>query len=104
MKTYTVNITDEVDAGIRDAFFYIHEQSPQNAKAWLQGLYEAIGTLEKMPERCPCIREQGAFDEQVRNLIYHSHRIIFTVNEDASIVEVHAFRHAAQDDIPPKQR
>lgn len=103
MKTYTVNITDEVDASIRDAFFYIREQSPQNAKAWLQGLYEAIDTLEKMPERCSCIREQDAFEQEVRNLIYHSHRIIFTVNEDASIVQVHAFRHGAQDDIPPRQ-
>mgnify|MGYP002637737627 CR=1 FL=1 len=103
MKTYTVNITDEVNACIRDAFFYIHERSPQNAKAWLKGLYEAIGALEKMPDRCSFIREQDAFEKQVRNLIYHSHRIIFTVNEDASTVEVHAFRHGAQDDIPPKQ-
>jgi len=28
MKTYTVNITDEVNVCIRDAFFYIHEHSP----------------------------------------------------------------------------
>ena len=103
MKEYTVNITDEVDASIRHAFFYIFEHSPQNAVTWLRGLYQAIDTLERMPERCPFIREHGAFDAEVRNLIYHSHRIIFTVNDDASTVEVHAFRHAAQDDIPPEQ-
>lgn len=101
MKTYAVNITDEVDASIRDAFRYIYERSPQNARLWLRGLYEAVDTLETMPERCPLIREHEAFDVEVRNLIYHSHRIIFTVNDEASVVEVHAFRHAAQDDISP---
>ncbi len=103
MKTYTVNITDEVDASIRHAFFYIYERSPQNAINWLRGLYQAIDTLENMPERCPLIREHDAFEAQVRNLIYRSHRIIFTINDEASIVEVHAFRHGAQDDIPPGQ-
>ena len=103
MKTYTVSVTDEVDASIRDAFRYIYERSPQNARAWLRGLYEeAVDTLETMPERCPLIREHEPFDVEVRNLIYHSHRIIFTVNDEASVVEVHAFRHAAQDDSSPE--
>ena len=103
MKTYTVNITDEVDASIRRSFSYIYERSPQNAINWLRGLYQAIDTLETMPERCPLIREHEAFEAEVRNLVYHSHRIIFTVNDEASIVEVHAFRHGAQDDITPGQ-
>lgn len=66
MKTYTVNITDEVDAEIRKAFFYIFERSEQNAIAWLRGLYAAIGTLEKMPERCPLILENDAFEQEDR--------------------------------------
>ena len=49
MKTYTVNITDEVDASIRHAFFYIYERSPKNAINWLRGLYQAIDTLEDIP-------------------------------------------------------
>jgi len=99
MKTYTVNITDEVDAEIRKAFFYIFERSEQNAITWLRGLYAAIDTLETMPERCRVIREIDAFDQEVRNLLYHSHRVIFTVNDEALLVEVHAFRHGAQDEI-----
>ena len=101
MKPYTVDVTDEVVADIQSAFEYIHERSPQNAINWLRELYIAIDTLETMPERCPRIRESEAFEEEVRNLLFHSHRIIFTVNEETSIVEVHAFRHAAQDELPP---
>ena len=99
MKKYTVNITDEVEEEIRNAFLYIHERSPDNAVKWFRGLYRAIDTLETMPERCPFIREKDAFKVEVRNLLYHSHRIIFTVNVADSIVEVHAFRHGAQDDL-----
>lgn len=99
MKTYVVNVTDEVIADIRDAFHYIHQRSPQNAITWLQGLYDAIDSLETMPDRCPVIREQQAFDEELRNLVFHSHRIIFTINDADSVVEVHAFRHAARDDL-----
>ena len=101
MKTYTVNITDEVAADIEKAFDYIHEQSPQNAVKWLRELYKAIDTLETMPDRCPLIREHDAFEEQVRNLLFYSHRIIFTINEGTETVQVHAFRHAAQDEIRP---
>lgn len=102
MKTYTVNVTDEVVADIRHAFNYIYERSPQNAIAWIRDLYKSIDTLETMPERCPLIREHEAFDDEIRNLIFHSHRIIFSVNEAASTVEVHTFRHAARDDIEPE--
>ena len=86
MKNYTVNITDEVDAEIRKAFFYIFERSEPNAITWLRGLYQAIDTLETMPERCPLIRESDAFEREVHNLLFHSHRIIFTVNDEASVV------------------
>jgi plasmid stabilization system protein ParE len=99
MKRYSVEITTEVESSIRHAFYYIHERSPTNALNWLAGLYRAIDTLETMPGRCALIREQEAFDEEVRELIHHSHRIIFTVDEEEAVVRVHTFRHTAQDDI-----
>lgn len=99
MKSYTVNITDDVEADIRSAFLYIFERSEEAATNWLRGLYLAVDTLETMPERCPLIRENDAFEEDVRNLLYHSHRIIFTVNTADAIVEVHAFGHSAQDEL-----
>lgn len=101
MKNYAVNVTDEVVVDIRKAFYYIHERSPQNAIKWLRELYKAIDTLETMPERCPIVREHEVFNDEVRNLIFHSHRVIFTVNDNTSIVEVHAFRHGAQDEMRP---
>lgn len=99
MKRYSVEITSEVESSIRSAFYYIHERSPTNALNWLAGLYRTIDTLETMPSRCAMIREKEAFDEEVRELLYYSHRIIFSVEEAKALVSVHAFRHSAQDDI-----
>jgi plasmid stabilization system protein ParE len=99
MKRYSVQITADVESSIRGAFHYIHERSPQNAAQWLLGLYRAIDTLETMPSRCSLIREQEAFEEEVRELLYHSHRIIFTIDEPLAEIRVHAFRHTSQDDM-----
>ena len=97
MKRYEVAITSDVEEQIREAFFYIHERSEQNAIKWLRGLYKAIDTLETMPSRCSLIPENQAFSVEVRHLLYQSHRVIFTINETESVVEVHVFRHGAQD-------
>ncbi len=98
MKRFEVNVTSEVEEEIQKAFSYIFERSQRNAIKWLRGLYQAIDTLETMPSRCALIRENEAFHIEVRNLLYESHRLIFTINEERNIVEVHAFRHAAMDD------
>ena len=103
MKRFKVRIISAVEDAIRGAFYYIHERSPQNAAAWLRGLYQAIETLETMPARCSLIREQAAFDEEVRELLHHAHRIIFTIHDDDALVLVHAFRHSAQDDLQPPE-
>ena len=99
MKRFTVHVIPAVEDAIRGAFYYIHQRSPENAAAWLRGLYRAIETLETMPARCSLIREQAAFDEEVRELLYHSHRIIFTIHDEEAEVLVHAFRHSYQDDL-----
>ena len=50
-----------------------------------------------MLNRCGLIREKEAFKIDVRELRFYSHRILFTVEEDKSIVLVHSVRHGAKD-------
>ena len=50
-----------------------------------------------MPHRCGFIRENEAFQQDVRELLHFTHRIIFTVDEERSLVLVHAVRHASRD-------
>ncbi len=97
MKRYRAIISPEAQRAIEASFEYIHCNSPRNAIKWVEGLYEAVDTLETMPERCGLIRENEAFDVDMRELLYQSHRIIFTVNEE--VVRIVFVRHAARDGL-----
>ena len=94
MKKYRVVVTPEAQSGIREGFEYIHERAPLNADRWLRALYGAIDTLELFPERCGSARERQYFEEDLRQLVFKSHRIIFQVNKPMETVYVLDVRHS----------
>jgi plasmid stabilization system protein ParE len=49
-----------------------------------------------MPARCGVAREHGVLGRDLRQYIYHSHRIIFRIEESTAVVRVLHVRHAAQ--------
>lgn len=93
---YQVIVTPEAQAEIRESFAYIHERSPLNAARWLRALYGQIDTLERSPERCVFAREREYLDEDLRQLVFKSHRIVFTVERKEKRVYVLYVRHASQ--------
>lgn len=67
--------------------FLEHEcDATEYAEKWWNGLIDAFLSLQKMPRRCPNIPEQNHFEEEIRHLIYQSHRIIFSVSGNKVIV------------------
>lgn len=96
MKKYEVIVTAEAEAGILAAFRYIHDSSPRKASKWLRALYSKIATLENFPRRCPFARERDYFEEELRQLVFKSHRIIFHINERSRTVRVVYFMHGKQ--------
>jgi plasmid stabilization system protein ParE len=105
VKRYEVIILPAAEADLRAAFSYIHERSPINAGAWLRGFLLAIDALEYMPQRCSPARECVDLGADVRQHIYQSYRVLFTIEKN--IVYVHHIRHAARDtlaDVPGIER
>jgi toxin ParE1/3/4 len=102
---YNVIVTAEAQTGIREAFEYIHERAPLNAAKWLRGLYRQIDTLERLPRRCPFARECDYLEGELRQLLFHSHRIVFRVDAPHKTVYVLHFRHAKRQTIgsPPEE-
>ncbi len=76
MKRYTVIVTPEAQSNIREAFLYINARSPLNAGRWLQSLHDQIETLERFPQRCSYARERSDLGQELRQLLFKSHRII----------------------------
>lgn len=91
---YRVVVTPEAQAGIRAAFEYIHARAPLNAARWLQGLYDRIETLERSPERCAYARERHYLDDDLRQLVFKSHRIVFKADRAVGTVWVLYVRRA----------
>ncbi len=96
MTTYAVIVTPEAQAGIRESFLYIHARAPLNAELWLKRLYAQIDTLSRSPERCAFAPERVWLDEDLRHLIFKSHRIVFHVDKENEKVYVLHVRHASR--------
>jgi plasmid stabilization system protein ParE len=77
-----------------------HEGQPLNALRWLDSLQEAIASLREHPQRCPRAPEAVHFDREIRQLLFHSHRVLFVVDgEDVVVLHVrHASRLPATDE------
>jgi plasmid stabilization system protein ParE len=94
VKRYQVIVTPEAQASIREAFLHIYAGSPLNAERWLRRLYAEINTLESFPERCTVARESEFLEEDLRQLLFKSHRVVFSVDSANRAVYVHEVRHA----------
>jgi plasmid stabilization system protein ParE len=94
--TYAVFITPAAEAEIRETFTYIHRDAPLNAQRWLTRLYEQIDTLELFPNRCPVAPDSEHMGQELRHLLFESHRIIFRVETEARIVRILGVRHASR--------
>ncbi|HBB32260.1 MAG TPA: type II toxin-antitoxin system RelE/ParE family toxin [Cyanobacteria bacterium UBA8803] len=97
-QKYQVVIQPVARKAIEEAYFWLSNYSPKNARTWLEGLYKAILSLGNMPLRCSLAFENNFFDEEIRQLVYgkgrNAYRILFTIVDDT--VQIIFVRHAAQ--------
>lgn len=100
MKTYRVEFTPDARQDMIAYAQYIanQEQNDRQALAWYDGMYKAVMGLATMPGRHGQARENNVFEEDVRQVGYKSHRAIYTVHEDVSLVVIHRVWHTARDD------
>lgn len=96
---YEVQFSPTSRAEILEAYDYIRSdrQAPLNAGRWLDGIIEAISNLAEFPQAHGLARENDKFEEELRQLVYKSHRVIFDVA--GNTVRIHRVYHAARRDI-----
>lgn len=96
--SYRIEFSPDAQEDILAAARYIRDvgRSPQNAAGWYEGIYKAIMGLADLPRAHPLAREDAAFEEEVRQLVYKSHRVIYTVGE--GVVVIHRVWHVARED------
>ncbi len=80
---YRVEITKVAEADLDQIWILIAADSVENATRFLPQLDEKIGTLERMPNRCAAIPENGLLGTEYRHLIIGDYRVVFRVEAAA---------------------
>lgn len=107
MKQHRVIVTPTAVADISEQVDYIRADSVRAAVRWYDGCFNAIQSLGSTPNRGRLAPEAETFERDIRQVVYHSHRILYEVVGDIVIV-LHV-RHGARlpltplGDTPPQQ-
>ena len=100
-----IKITKPAQRDIQEAYLWWAEnRSAEQAAQWYERIYEAIVTLNSMPQRCPRVPETTLSRTGVRQLLFGigarpTHRIIFHFDQKEDIVTILRVRHHAQDEL-----
>ncbi len=109
---YYVDVMPMALEDAQDALGWMEQHSPKHADEWYAGLLDAIFSLEEMPRRCGLAYENDDVDEELRQLLYTSrrvvYRILFTILQDAAgeqegHLRVLRIRHSAQRPLTPRE-
>jgi plasmid stabilization system protein ParE len=92
---YRVFIQPNAKNEIEEAYLWLAERSPGAAATWYNGLADVLLSLETLARRCPVAPEDSVFSRKIRQLLYGSYRVLFTITgHDVQILHV---RHHARD-------
>lgn len=89
---YKVIVTPTAELDLVEGAEYIARDSNAAARKWLYELRQMAESLATMPLRFGRAREGAPY----RQVIVHSHRVIYRVDEELQTVTVMRFYHAAR--------
>ena len=85
-KKYRVNLTEQAQNDLERIFYYIADDSVDNAANFVLQLEKKVCSLENFPERNPLIPENEYFDTDYRHLIYKKYRTVYRIVEESVFV------------------
>ena len=90
-----VDITPRAEAEIRAMHLYLYERSPVVADRWVRDVYRTIADLGTFAGYAAA-RESATLGLPLRQRVFQSYRIVFSVDDARATVTVHFVLHAAQ--------
>ena len=80
-KKYQVNLSQQAQNDLEQIFYYIADDSINNAANFILQLEKKVYSLELFPDRHPLIPENKYFGTDYRHLIYKKYRIVYRIVE-----------------------
>ena len=93
---YKIHITDHALADLTDAFEYIQRDSPQNARAMIARIVDAIDDLDFMPTRFKIAGISRTKQSPVHSRVVRPFAVYYRVDESEKRVFILEVRHGAQ--------
>lgn len=90
---YEVVVQPVAEAELEEAYRHIWKDSPERAMRWRTRLLAKAESLSRLPERCPLAPENDAFTDEIRQLLFGSYRLLFTILQTKREVHVVHIRH-----------
>ena len=84
-------------------YVLLRSKSASIASRWLDELGEVFEGLADMPKQYRVIEEQAYIEIEIRQLLYHSHRVLFHVDDDALVVHILRIYHGARSALAPDE-
>lgn len=98
---FRVSVLPQAEQDIEDTYYFVAsvQREPLAAQRWVDGLQAAIHSLTSMARRGRRIREQELLgtDHELRQIMFHKHRIIYTVR--GNVVQVVHVRRGSRADV-----
>ncbi|MCK4838913.1 MAG: type II toxin-antitoxin system RelE/ParE family toxin [Desulfobulbaceae bacterium] len=82
-EKYKVNISKNAQNDLEHIFFYIADDSINNAKKFIIELEERIYSLETLPERFAYIPENIFFGTNYRHITHKKYRAIYKIDNNS---------------------
>ena len=82
-KKYKINISFNAQKDLEHIFFYIAEDSINNAKKFILELEEKIYSLDSMLERFALIPENVFFGTNYRQIVHKKYRVIYKISSNS---------------------
>ena len=92
--SYTVEITTTALTEAKEANEWLSSQSEDAAQSFRESFIETISSLSQSPFRCMLAPEDKFFSEEIRQILFMSYRVMFTV-EGEKVFVLHV-RHQSQ--------
>ena len=93
---FEVISTPAAESDVREVILYISRQSILAAAKWLMGFEDALEKLSEFPLRFMPFPEEQTGGNLYRSCLYHSHRIIYRVDEANKVVYIVRVYHVAR--------
>lgn len=85
-KKFKINISFNAQKDLKHIFFYIAEDSINNAKNFILELEEKIYSLDAMPERFALIPENIFFGTNYRQITHKKYRVIYKISGNSVFI------------------